>query len=292
MAASRGASPWTVVAATAAATAAALYLYHRSRHVDGAVATPALAAAAPTPPPVSAAKPPPPASAAKEEPPKDPIQLQHDGIIKDAIEKSRQCKELEDAARAAGRMEEAEKHKDRYERMVKIAADVAAADAKKSAQREQAAVAQAEEAAAAAAKPAKAVLDPAKVAELSRRLEGLVEQLRPTFAGSETRRVLCLELLGTLEESSKLPGKGQRQMARAFVDCDGPEVVYEIESCMKGDWVADAKNGTMRTLSKIIKLEGPIGQAQLTYRGMREKAKTDAAHGNCDHGGGHGNRAA
>ena len=39
----------------------------------------------------------------------------------------------------------------------------------------------------------------------------------------------------------------------------------------------------MRALSKISRLGGPVGQAMLTYRGMREKAKTDAAHGNCEH---------
>ena len=54
--------------------------------------------------------------------------------------------------------------------------------------------------------------------------------------------------------------KEQRKVARAFADSDGPEICYEIESCMKGDWVKDAKNGTMSALSKISRLPGPIGQ--------------------------------
>lgn len=130
------------------------------------------------------------------------------------------------------------------------------------------------------------------VAELSPRVERLVDELKPTIAGSESRRTLVLELLEALQEAAALPNKGQRKMARVFVDCDGPEVVYEMESCMRGDWVADAKNGTMRALSKISRLGGPVGQAMLTYRGMREKAKTDAAHGNCEHKTGQGSARA
>jgi hypothetical protein len=108
-----------------------------------------------------------------------------------------------------------------------------------------------------------------------------MDELKATFAGSESRRLLALELFDILEESTSFKPKEQRKVARAFADSDGPEICYEIESCMKGDWVKDAKNGTMSTLSKISRLPGPIGQSFFAYRGMREKLKTDAAHGVC-----------
>ena len=70
---------------------------------------------------------------------------------------------------------------------------------------------------------------------------------------------------------------------RAFVDGDGPEIVYELESSMTGDWVRDAKNGTLKHLSNMSRLPGPIGQALCAYRRVAEKNKLDAAHSlGCD----------
>ena len=48
---------------------------------------------------------------------------------------------------------------------------------------------------------------------------------------------------------------------------------------MNGDWPKDAKNGTMKRLSAISRLPGPIGQAVCAYRRVAEKNKVDAAHG-------------
>jgi len=117
------------------------------------------------------------------------------------------------------------------------------------------------------------------VAQLATCIAKLLGELRKTFAGSEERRVQVLELHAMLEQATMLPAKSQRTVGRAFADNDGPEICYEIESCMNGDWVADAKNGTMSAISKISRLPGPIGQAFFSYRSVREKMKADAAHG-------------
>jgi hypothetical protein len=121
-------------------------------------------------------------------------------------------------------------------------------------------------------------------AELAARVQTIVDDLRPTHAGTERRRELVFDLLDTLHQATTLPTKAQRVVARGFVDNDGPQIVYEMESCMNGDWMADAKNGTMQALSKISRLSGPIGKAVDAYRRVAEKAKLDAAHGGpCGH---------
>ena len=115
-------------------------------------------------------------------------------------------------------------------------------------------------AASSTAAPSVPVPAPSPAGAFSTRIVPLLDELKTTFAGSETRRVLVLELFEILENATTLKPKEQRKVARAFADSDGPEICYEIESCMKGDWVKDAKNGTMSALSKISRLPGPIGQ--------------------------------
>ena len=113
------------------------------------------------------------------------------------------------------------------------------------------------------------------------RLVPLLEELRASFAGSDQRKELVLELLQILQQGSELTTKEQRSVARAYADNDGPEICYEIESCMNGDWMRDAKNGVLSAMGKIGRLPGPIGQALFAYRGVREKLKIAAAHGHC-----------
>jgi hypothetical protein len=114
--------------------------------------------------------------------------------------------------------------------------------------------------------------------------EELLAELRPTLAGSEERRVCVVELLTTLQTGSALgTAREQRAVARAFVDHAGPEVVYEMESSMNGNWIADAKNGTMQKLSDITRLPGPIGKAMTNYRLLAYKNKLDAAELRCMH---------
>eukprot|EP00900_Chrysochromulina_parva_P004953 jgi/Chrpa1/14459/Chrysochromulina_OHIO_Genome00021961-RA len=120
--------------------------------------------------------------------------------------------------------------------------------------------------------------------ELVARVAELLAELRPTLAGSEERRVCVVELLTTLQKGSALgTAREQRAVARAFVDHAGPEVVYEMESSMNGNWIADAKNGTMQKLSDITRLPGPIGKAMTNYRLLAEKNKLDAAELRCMH---------
>lgn len=120
--------------------------------------------------------------------------------------------------------------------------------------------------------------------ELAARVAELLAELRPTLAGSEERRVCVVELLTTLQTGSALgTAREQRAVARAFVDHAGPEVVYEMESSMNGNWITDAKNGTMQKLSDITRLPGPIGKAMTNYRLLAEKNKLDAAELRCTH---------
>ena len=119
-------------------------------------------------------------------------------------------------------------------------------------------------------------------AELAARVGPLIDALRPTLAGDEERKRIVSNLLDTLRQGAPggtagLNGKEQRVVARAFVDAAGPEVVYEMESSMNGNWIADAKNGTMQRLSEICKLPGPVGKAMTNYRALAEKNKIDAA---------------
>ena len=123
----------------------------------------------------------------------------------------------------------------------------------------------------------------ADAAALAKRVTDILTLLEPTTAGSESRKRLVLELLEALRRGTECTGKHQRVVLRAFIDGEGPEILYAIESCMKGNWVADAKNGTMSTVGEIVKLPGPIGQAVSSYRRVAECAKLDAADRRCQH---------
>ena len=133
----------------------------------------------------------------------------------------------------------------------------------------------------AAAPPPAPAIDDAAAAQkaLASTIETTLAQLRPTKAGTDERKHLVEALHEALTDVSGRTGKQQRALVRAFVDSDGPEIVYEMESSMTGNWMVDAKNGTMKRLSSIGRLPGPIGQAVCAYRRVAEKNKLDAAHG-------------
>ena len=115
-------------------------------------------------------------------------------------------------------------------------------------------------------------IDDAAAAQKARdTIETTLAQLRPTKAGTDERKHLVEALHEALTDVSGRTGKQQRALVRAFVDSDGPEIVYEMESSMTGNWMIDAKNGTMKRLSSIGRLPGPIGQAVCAYRRVAEK---------------------
>ena len=112
------------------------------------------------------------------------------------------------------------------------------------------------------------------------RVAPLLEELRETTAGSDTRRRLVVELSDLLAAEAK-----NKRVVREFLDAEGPEVVYDIQSCMRGDWMADAKNGTMSRLSKLGSIPGPLGLAVCGYRNQVDTKREAAAAG--DHSGCH-----
>jgi len=63
----------------------------------------------------------------------------------------------------------------------------------------------------------------------------------------------------------------------AFIDGEGPKTLQLIESSMTGDWVTDARNGTLSRVSRIAKLPGSVGQAFRTYRNMAQQRVEEAA---------------
>lgn len=91
------------------------------------------------------------------------------------------------------------------------------------------------------------------------RVAPLLDELRTTMAGSETRQRLVVELseILTAEASNK-------RVVREFLDAEGPEVVYDIQSCMRGNWMADAKNGTMSRRSRRLRERRLVGDTART----------------------------
>jgi len=81
------------------------------------------------------------------------------------------------------------------------------------------------------------------------RVAPLLDELRTTMAGSETRRLLVIELSELLTAEA-----GNKRVANEFLDAEGPEVVYDISSSMRGNWMADAKNGTMSRRSSRVRV--------------------------------------
>lgn len=95
----------------------------------------------------------------------------------------------------------------------------------------------------------------------------IIEALKPTLAGSETRRARVEELHALLSRVSKTNSKQvQKATARSFAQAKGPQVLWEIENSMRGNWVADAKNGTMSKISKIFELPGAVCKAAMNHR--------------------------
>ena len=89
-------------------------------------------------------------------------------------------------------------------------------------------------------------------------------------------------LLELLRSADSAP-TAQRAVTRAFVDAEGPQVLHTLESSMQGDWMADAKSGTLRNISLIARLPGPVGLALKQYRAMAETQVQAAAAGLCAH---------
>ena len=117
------------------------------------------------------------------------------------------------------------------------------------------------------------------------RLGALLAELRRTTAGSASRRELVLELSCLLTANA-----ADARVAAAFIDAEGPRIVYEMESCMSGNWMVDARNGTMGRLSELARMAGPIGVAISAHRNQSDfevEAAAHAGHGH-SHGDGHG----
>ena len=120
--------------------------------------------------------------------------------------------------------------------------------------------------------------DPAaRAAESAARVAATVESLRGAPAGSDARRDGVAALLGVLSAADAAPAAQRRPVLSAFVDADGPRVLYELESMMDGDWRTDAKNGTLSRVSAIAALAGPVGLTLRRYRAMRDTAVNAAA---------------
>jgi len=114
------------------------------------------------------------------------------------------------------------------------------------------------------------------------RVAEIIQTLIPTLAGSEERRVLVEELhalLSCVSESGSKPV--QRATARAFTDAKGAQVLYDIETLMRGNWRADAKNGTLSKISRIFELPGAICKNAAQQRNKSHSDQSAQAAANC-----------
>ena len=109
------------------------------------------------------------------------------------------------------------------------------------------------------------------------RVESALETLRSAPAGSEERRQAVEDLQSELVAADSAPTKEARPVLAAFNDGDGPRLLYEIENSMTGNWMCDAKNGTLQRVSSISTLPGPVGVAFARYRGMATQKVEEAA---------------
>ena len=89
-------------------------------------------------------------------------------------------------------------------------------------------------------------------------------------------------LLDLLRAADSAPAT-HRPVISAFIDVEGPQVLHVLESSMHGDWRTDAKNGTLRCISAIARLPGPVGLALKQYRSMADTQVQAAAAGLCAH---------
>ena len=101
------------------------------------------------------------------------------------------------------------------------------------------------------------------------RVAPLLDELRTTLAGSETRRLLVIELseLLTAEAANK-------RVVNEFLDAEGPEVVYDISSSMRGNWMADGKNGTMSRRSSRVRVPSWQCHSSLPSAAWRRVSKS------------------
>ena len=60
------------------------------------------------------------------------------------------------------------------------------------------------------------------------RVAPLLDELRTTLAGSETRRLLVIELSELLTAEAR-----NKRVVNEFLDAEGPEIVYDISSSMR-----------------------------------------------------------
>jgi len=93
-------------------------------------------------------------------------------------------------------------------------------------------------------------------------------------------------LLGELKAVEEAPAVTAKHIINAFTDGEGPQILHEIESSMRGDWITDAKNGTLSQVSQIFRLPGRVGLAAARYRCMAQQRVHEAAahvHVNCSH---------
>ena len=62
--------------------------------------------------------------------------------------------------------------------------------------------------------------------------------------------------------------------------------MYAIENSMQGDWKTDARNGTMRALGEIMRLQNPAGLGVAhfcTMTAQRVEAAAKGLHELCEH---------
>ena len=98
----------------------------------------------------------------------------------------------------------------------------------------------------------------------------ILTRIRASAAGSAERfdDVTALHALCAAER----PPKELKALARAFIGEEGPEGLYDVLSGMRGDWMGDARRGTLGLVSKFGSLPGPIGMAVAGYRNQVEAA--------------------
>ena len=110
----------------------------------------------------------------------------------------------------------------------------------------------------------------------------IIHALIPTLAGTEERRALVDELYTLLSRVSESGSKReQRATARAFNAAKGPQVLYDIETLMNGNWRADAKNGTLSKISRIFELKGAICKSAVQRRNRSHSEQSAQAAANC-----------
>mgnify|MGYP001261808295 FL=1 len=120
-------------------------------------------------------------------------------------------------------------------------------------------------------------------ADAARRVEESLVALKERAApGSDERR----RAVQTLESALRDYGD-QRDVLNAFLDHEGPQVLYAVENSMQGDWITDAKNGTLRRIGEMARADTKAAWALAQYRNDTARAVQAAVAGlhpeNCEH---------